>query len=219
MFNWIYRSDKSVSIKKMFSKNATDLTTVSSVSSVSSELPLCDDTFKAAGCIFTDGKYALAGYQQNKGRPSISGLGGSKKNGETFMDTALRETLEELFEVYDIEQKLLKELKAISPRRLYQSDDYVSVIYSFDDLQRFLTILKRSTKVKATVLYKIFPKSVYELIHNRVIVSTSEISYLMLVPLLKHKPGNPFIDPLFLKDIATVKVLMTPTRFINIDIN
>jgi hypothetical protein len=59
-------------------------------------------TCEAAGIVFTNGTHILAGYQPRKKNPHISGLGGSKQKDESYMQTAWRETLEELFELKDI---------------------------------------------------------------------------------------------------------------------
>jgi len=175
------------------------------------------EAYKAAGCLFTDGKFVLAGYQQKRGTSVFSGIGGSKKEGETYIDTALRETVEELLEIYDLPKKVYDDLKAVSPRRVCQLDSYVNVIYSFEDLDRFLLIIGKAKKL--TKLYKSFPASRHELIYGRNISGAvkSEISYLMLVPLISHDLKGPFIDQEFLKDLSIVKALMSPTRFIHIN--
>ena len=59
------------------------------------------ENFRAAGSVFTDSKIILAGYQPRKKKPFISGIGGKREEGESYMDTAIRETVEELFEFKD----------------------------------------------------------------------------------------------------------------------
>ena len=61
-----------------------------------------------AGIMFTDGKLVLAGY--NSKHLFISGIGGKIKENETPILTAVRETVEELFELEEIPGRLLDRL-------------------------------------------------------------------------------------------------------------
>jgi hypothetical protein len=65
--------------------------------------------FKYAGIIFIQGNQVLAGLQRKWKRNGtenrfISGFGGSKKSEETSLRTAIRETLEELYEFIEIQE-------------------------------------------------------------------------------------------------------------------
>ena len=53
-----------------------------------------------AGIMFTDKNSVLAGYSSHK--LAITGIGGKKKGDETAIQTAIRETVEELFELEEI---------------------------------------------------------------------------------------------------------------------
>lgn len=87
------------------------------------------DTFKAAGVAFTNGRHVLAGYQPHKKHPSISGIGGSREHGESYMQTALRECVEELFEPPTIPKGLLPKLAQLAPQKVIQSGSYLSLIH------------------------------------------------------------------------------------------
>ena len=154
----------------------------------------------------------MAGYQPTKKRPFVSGLGGSKKPDEHFMDTAIRETIEELFDIYDHPKRMIDELKMIQPKNVYQNGTYINVIYSFIDLRTFLLIMsKYKTNVK---LYRNFPCTLHTLLNERLIQKASEVSHLILLPLVDHDPATPFVDPLFVKDMSAIKNLISPTTFI-----
>ena len=168
------------------------------------------ENFRAAGSVFTDSKIILAGYQPRKKKPFISGIGGKREEGESYMDTAIRETVEELFEFKDTPKELLGELKtSIVPQKVLQNGSYIIVVYNFNDLERFLSIIQ---KYKLhSVLYNEFPKNLMELIFNRNLEFPSkkvdvffkpELSHLSLLPLVQHDKANPFVDPYFVKDMV-----------------
>lgn len=66
--------------------------------------------FRSAGIVFTNGKVVLAGYQRKirNGREIstfISGIGGATEEGETPLQTAIRETVEEIYDFYSKRNK------------------------------------------------------------------------------------------------------------------
>lgn len=166
------------------------------------------DAFKAAGVAFTNGRHVLAGYQPHKKHPSISGIGGSKEKGESYMETALRECVEELFEPIGIPKSLFSKLATIAPQKVIQSGSYINVIYTFDDLDIMLKQMKRAGLISP--LYIAFPKNLQELIMNRIPAASLgpekavEISHLALLPVVEHS-GETFIDPYFMADMHAFK--------------
>ncbi len=167
--------------------------------------------FKGAGCMFTNGTTLLAGYQKKKGKSIISGLGGSRQGEETFMETALRETIEELFDIEDIDPVFLEKLtKFLRPRDVIfmEVEDwgiYITVIYSYSDLEKLLDFTHKSKSVKRSSLYKTFPDTICKLLLNRIIPTGSppEITHLTLVP-LDSTIANATISPDFLEDITKI---------------
>jgi len=155
--------------------------------------------YKAAGTVFTDNRHMLAGYQPYKRKPFISGIGGKKEEGETYMQTALRETLDELFEVEAASELILKIKKEIRPKKVVKNGSYVFVVYDFKDLEKLLGIL-RYHRIKSK-LYDTFPKTLMELIMTRKNTESSEISGLALLPLVEHNSSNPFVDPHLISDM------------------
>jgi hypothetical protein len=141
----------------------------------------CD--FVAAGCLFTDGTHLIAGYQPQKMVPGINGLGGKRLFGEPYFHTALRETLEELFDVTVNSGFLILLETAIKPSQVILNGTYVLLQFSFDDLKILLQYA--STYCKWTPLYETMPLTINDLIFNRKYTSDSEISHLCLLPFIK----------------------------------
>jgi 8-oxo-dGTP pyrophosphatase MutT (NUDIX family) len=160
----------------------------------------------AAGCIFTDTRYVLAGYQPHKKTPHISGIGGTQKKGETLLETALRETVEELLEI-NIQPSHLKELLLlITPKCNFKHGKYTTFVYTFKDLDRILEFMNSYAYVSS--LYAEFPRIHCDLIWSRGHSSAAEISHLCLLPLVDHSPRNPFVDKAFMKDLAMLRALV-----------
>jgi hypothetical protein len=144
--------------------------------------------YTAAGCLFVEGPVALAGVQKQflvssgKRAPVLSGLGGRREDGDLdWIHTALRETVEELFDVKDVPVALLNRLRLHLPiRHAVEVDGYVLAQYSFDDLS---VLLRLCTSLQSP-LYKVQPRTVHDLITKRC-VGTSEIGSLALVPRLQ----------------------------------
>ena len=136
--------------------------------------------FTGAGCLFTDGVHVLAGYQPKKREPSISGLGGKRLPGETFKRTALRETLEELFDIR-VRGALLDILEmSMEPKSTMMNGKYVLLYYSFEDLEVILQYA--SSYCGNTQLYDEWPETINDLIFNRRYTEGSEVAHLCLLP-------------------------------------
>lgn len=158
-----------------------------------------DPAHYGAGCVFTDGKHVLCGYQPQKKSPGISGIGGMKEIGETYLETAFRETVEELFDIKTLPRDLLPELlHTLHPRKMKMSKGYIQVLFSFEDLTLFLKICKKKGVISP--LYSKVPKTLGELIQQRQVSSSAEISHLCLLPVVKHE-GDIFVNPCFLEDL------------------
>lgn len=141
-----------------------------------------------AGIFFTDGNLFLCGYSQHKNK--ITGIGGKKQNNELPYETALRETLEEMFEFHNIPFELLNELNAsLRFDNIISSKKYTNFIMSFHDLQLILNIINKYN-LKSRV-YKTLPKNFNELIYQREFVNNTEISKLYFFP-LKENPDFDF---------------------------
>lgn len=136
----------------------------------------------SAGCLFTDGKYVLAGLQEKDGKLILSGFGGKiEPTDGCTIDTAIRETLEELFHIeapFDI-------VRYISihnlPQNQFQNGDYRVHIYSFWDLVDFLHVCQ-GFGVQSP-LYETIPTDILGLIQKRKILAEAEVKELALLPL------------------------------------
>jgi len=193
--------------KKEIKSDETGKSVITSLEDENLEL---STTYTAAGCLFTDGKLVLAGYQPSKEIPCISGLGGSRKDGETVFQTAMRETIEELFDISDISTKLLEYIQRIIPGKYIRNNTYIFIVYNFKDLESLLILLKNERK--KSYLYKYSPTTLNELIFNREIIKKTddtcnipEISHLCLLPLVNHLDKTPFVDNYFISDLQLIK--------------
>lgn len=155
------------------------------------------------GCLFTDGRLVLAGWQKD----TVSGLGGKAAAGEIPIETAWRETLEELFDMsYTAIRVLLPIITShIQPSRSIQDAYYTSFVYTFKDLEKALSILK--TYHVVSPFYRIFPISVAELVIRRKALKSAEVSTLALVPLVARLN----IAPDFVRDLAALHDSITLT--------
>jgi len=133
-----------------------------------------------AGIFFTDGKIFLCGYSQYKNK--ITGIGGKKQNNELPYETALRETIEELFEFHTISLELIDELnKKLRFDNVIGYKSYRNFIMSFDDLQIILDVVNKFNL--ESKVYKTLPTNFNELIYQREFVNNTELSKLYFFPL------------------------------------
>jgi hypothetical protein len=139
--------------------------------------------YKAAGTVFTNGIHLLAAYQPYKEPAVISGIGGSKEPGETFLYTAIRETLEELFDYKDVSVKMIEAIiESVPYKKIIKNGSYVFLIYSFDDLVKILRLVK-GFKVPSH-LYKVFPLTLNDLVFSRILDPSVELTHLAILPLV-----------------------------------
>ena len=153
--------------------------------------------YEAAGCLFTNKTLILAGYQPGKSASHITGIGGTRMPGEMVQRTAFRELLEELFHVEKLPDGLLDMIEYIAvPSAVRQNGNYAMIILSFDQLEIILKICRRFS-IKSP-LYETIPVKLTDLIFNRRLDTTAEITHLTLIPFDK----NIKFDPYFIEDIA-----------------
>jgi len=140
--------------------------------------------YTGAGCMFinVNKTLVLSGYQPNK--KSISGFGGKKEKNECYHQTAIRELFEELFNISHLSDNILNEIYEIIPLKIQYTNNYVNLIFSFDQLTNMLEILDYY-KIKSN-LYNTFPICLTELILNRN-NQNSEILHLCLLPNINTK--------------------------------
>lgn len=158
--------------------------------------------YSAAGCAFTDGFLVLAGYQPNKKRPGISGLGGNREGKEFYHTTAFRETLEEIFGITPVSfpPDLISTLRnKLPPRRILNKDGYITLLYNFKDLETFLKICK-TQRLRSPLFPDGIPTNLTDLIFNRIYDTETEVRTLCLLPVIRTT-GSPILKE-FLQDMA-----------------
>jgi hypothetical protein len=161
------------------------------------------ESYKAAGIIFRSQTHVLAGYQANKKKPCISGLGGCREKGENYYETAWRETIEELFGIHGIPPSLLALIRKHLPAtRVTHTNTYILIIYTFEDLQKLLNLIRKINLPQT--MYAKYPRSLDELIHLRNPLPRHEVQGLALIPIVKHEGRCPLISTDFLKDMITI---------------
>ena len=168
--------------------------------------------FDGAGCLFTDGTMVLAGYQPKKAVKLISGFGGSRKVGENYFVTAMREVLEELLEIKPNEHLIATLNTEFQPSRVIINGNYIVLQYSLDDIGTLLDIVARF--YSHSPIYSDMPMTLIELVFRRKYLKGMEVPKLILLPLI----NDLIIDPKFRKDIELVNTLPPPQSY-NLDLN
>jgi NUDIX domain len=155
----------------------------------------------AAGIIFTNGTHVLAAHQYKDGREIISGLGGKMELSDpTPYYTAVRETLEELFDIQPPASLISYICADVQPIHTMTAGGYINHQLSFDDLERLLLIVSRSE-----VISPIYPggavPTLNELILKRKAKNTSEVRALSILPITSAW----FVDQNFMQDMRGIK--------------
>ena len=157
----------------------------------------------SAGVVFTDETLLLCGYQPYKAAPCISGIGGSCEPGEDVFTCAIREMIEELFEIKYMAPGLIRAMKEIAPRKVFTNQNYHIIMYSFEDLDMILKAL--ANLGLQSPLYSVFPTTLHELLFTRNVGSVSaEISHLALLPIVHHTSTLPFVDAYLISDMKEI---------------
>jgi hypothetical protein len=135
-----------------------------------------------AGLLFTNEKVFLAGYKKFKGH--ITGIGGKQKEGETILHTAFRETIEELFGIREVEERVICIMEnVIIPYRSLTTEGYTHFLCDISDLRLFLSL--SYLEIKKSPFYDVFPTMVDQLLFERKNTERAEISHLCLLPFVE----------------------------------
>lgn len=159
---------------------------------------------RAAGIFFSDDRHLLAAYQRKNGKLIISGLGGKQETSDpTLYYTAVRETLEELYDIQPSTGLINQIIHALKPHVSLDVEGYANFYLSFDQLTSLMEMVAADT---TSPIYRTMPHTLTELIQNRRPLPNSEISALALMPM----ECNAQIDPEFNGDINQFKQLIAP---------
>jgi hypothetical protein len=147
-----------------------------------------------AGILFTDGKFVLAGINYLE---DICGFGGKKIATETPVITAIREVLEELFEIKPTYQLIDIIIDKIEFDNLISRDNYSMFVMNFHDLETICDAVMKSC-IKSAV-YDQIPLNAFDLMMNR--KGGKEIKEVFLLPACI----NLDFDGCFMNDIYAFK--------------
>jgi hypothetical protein len=159
---------------------------------------------RAAGLFFSDDRHLLGAYQRKNGHLIISGLGGKQEASDpTLYYTAVRETLEELYDIKPSTGLINQVIHALKPHVTIDFEGYANFYLSFDQLNLLMEMVAADT---ASPIYRTMPRTITDLIQNRRPLPNSEISALALMPM----ESNAQIDAEFNNDIKHFKQLVAP---------
>ena len=130
-----------------------------------------------AGIVFKSETHVLMGYQPHKAM--ISGIGGKPHEHELLIETAFRETIEELFGI-DPPISLIHTLINTFNAGKVSNDGYTMFILPFSDIPLFLSIVSAF----GSPYYSNFPTTITDLILNRRAPHDAEVTHLALVPII-----------------------------------
>jgi hypothetical protein len=137
----------------------------------------------SAGIVFKSETHVLMGYQPDK--QMISGIGGKPIGNETPMETAFRETIEELFGLQPSKTLIEVLVANFGFKPEVKNESYTMFIYTIDELLRFLCVVKSHSG--SSPYYTNFPTSLDSLLFNRRTPLGVEVSHLCMVPII-HVP-------------------------------
>lgn len=134
----------------------------------------------AAGLLFTNEKLFLAGYKSFKSH--ITGIGGKPHESDTSkLCTAIRETIEELFGIKEVNNEVIEHLMfMVRPFKEVTNESYTHFLCTFDDLKYMLTYCY--LRIQTSPYYSVFPTSIEQLIFERKNTERAEIAQLCLLP-------------------------------------
>lgn len=145
--------------------------------------------------MFKNDTHVLMGYQPDK--QAISGLGGKPMGHETLIETALRETIEEMFGLHP-KKKLMDVLLSIfSGRTSVKNGTYTMFTGNLADLEMFMMSVREHSD--GSPYYKKFPRTLDDLLFDRRTPLGVEVSHLCMVPII-FEPF--FVDQRDMKYIA-----------------
>ena len=136
-----------------------------------------------AGILFTNKQIALVGYNSKTGK--IVGIGGKKKRNELPYQTALRETIEELFELtIGIDEIITTLSSKLVFDECISRNGYSTFIMSFKDLETVISVV--SVCGIPSRVYSRLPISIHELLLSRTQSLYAEITSLVLIPCINN---------------------------------
>ena len=155
--------------------------------------------YRGAGIIFTNGSSILCGYEPNKHKPAIYGIGGKRETVDaTYRHTAFREAIEELLGILQIPERVWSKMLSREPQRVDNVNSYIMMYYTFEDLEYFL----KAMRGLSTPFYTYIPRSLTEPLLGRNTSASTEMTHLCIVPVVSPVPS---ISPDLAGDIERIR--------------
>jgi hypothetical protein len=169
-----------------------------------------EEEYIGAGCVFTNGKYILLGFQSRN--HLMSGIGGKRKDGEDTVQTAFREVIEEIFGIRDVLSECIEKCKnRIIPVSAFSRDKYHVYVLTFEHIFDIVNVLNETGCGKDSPYFEVLPSRIDELLFNRNAYASCEVPYLSLIPLVCAR--NKFrVDKDIFEDIRSLYRNNIPSR-------
>jgi 8-oxo-dGTP pyrophosphatase MutT (NUDIX family) len=143
-------------------------------------------SYIGAGLVITNGALILCGYEPHKRKPAIYGIGGKRESTDTtYRETAFREAMEELLGLTAIPPRTLQTMMSRKPCYIEDGHGYIMLQYSFADLDWFLGRLRGLR----SPFYDRMPRTIAELLLNRRVEASTEMTHLCMVPVVSPTPA------------------------------
>ena len=115
----------------------------------------------------------------------ISGIGGKPIGNETPIETAFRETIEELFGIQPSSTLIEVLVDNFGFRPELKNGSYTMFVYTIDELLRFLCVVKSHSG--PSPYYTTFPTSLDSLLFDRRTPPNVEVIHLCMVPIISSR--------------------------------
>lgn len=156
--------------------------------------------YASAGCLFHDKISFLAGFQRKQQR--WTSFGGKKYPHEKAFETAMRETIEELFEIRITQQTLAKLICRIPLSLPTQDGTYIYYKYNYKVIFEIIDVLKEDNY--SSSLYESWPRTLIELIQTRKFCEACELQKIQLFYSSEIQDMYFAFDKFFLNDIRNL---------------
>jgi hypothetical protein len=159
----------------------------------------------SAGIIFTSNDTILVGFKNINENWLVSGFGGKKEDGELYYQTAIRETMEELYEVPITKEIIEYIANTLTIIKAVDNEGYILMICDISQLKVFM--LAGINFQLDTPIYDTLPYSTLSLIGNRKNRQFIEYKFIGFLPISmivsNITPLN--IDPNLISDIKYIE--------------
>jgi hypothetical protein len=161
------------------------------------------ESYTAAGIFFTEKGQFLSGFQRKTRQ--WTGFGGKKKNSENSLETAVRETVEELFEISlrqnEIQELIFHLLLSQATPTTTQRGSYIFYTMKFDAIFTIIDFLFQNG-MKTALYHPNYPSTMKGLIDDRWSSTKDEMEKIGLYRFSEIQELKNMFDPHFLADLT-----------------